>query len=275
MELNGAPAPPAGARPELSPAAEDYLVGIAALAERGRTVTGAALARCLGVSPPSVTQMVARLVQAGLVVPRVPRASRNLRSARKPVAGRGITLTTEGAAHAAWLLQRRRLCERFLEKIGGLDASAAARAACAAEHGLPERAIRRMAEMLRVSVRPRGVAPAAVSQTLETIPGDPGLGAPPPQACGRGERIRLTAERVDGPCASGHRAGDTFMLTRHTPAGLCGASYAALLPWIRWLLGDALEQPGPRLRAGHAAITQRCPGDGFVLWRAEALDAHE
>ncbi len=46
-------------------AAEDYLVGIAALAEGGERVLGARLARLLGVSPPSVTQMMRRLVISG------------------------------------------------------------------------------------------------------------------------------------------------------------------------------------------------------------------
>src|SRR5581483_12505668 len=49
-------------------AAEDYLVGIAALAEGGERVLGAQLARLLGVSPPSVTQMMRRLAAAQLVV---------------------------------------------------------------------------------------------------------------------------------------------------------------------------------------------------------------
>ncbi len=75
--------------------------------------------------------------------------------------------------------------------------------------------------------------------------------------------MRLTAVRVDGPCASGHIAGERFLLGTKTPAGLCGASYAALLPAVQRLLAaQAAGQTPP-------ALERRCPGDGYVLWRLE------
>jgi len=366
-------------------AAEDYLVGIAALAEGGERVLGAQLARLLGVSPPSVTQMMRRLAAAQLVVSGGSNGSL------------GITLTAHGQAIARWLLARRRVCECFFVDALGLDWPTALRAADRMEHGLSQGAVRQLHQALGAPTTcPHGNrldlldpnelsvpgAPAAAADTasvselcmncslglgivdtppaanasglpstragaalspllsLATAPAGArviverllgpaeqdaatlaylsGEGIKPGQAlivegtmpagdlvavrrarrrhimparlaaavevrlrpasrrkaavpaartlpppCRPSGCVRLTAVRVDGPCASGHVAGEHFFLGTKTPAGLCGASYAALLPAVqRLLVAQAAGQTPP-------ALVRRCPGDGYVLWRLE------
>ncbi len=366
-------------------AAEDYLVGIAALAEGGERVLGAQLARLLGVSPPSVTQMVRRLAAARLVV-----SGGSGRST-------GIALTARGGLAARWLLARRRVCECFFVDALGLDWPTAQRAADRMEHGLSHAAVRQLHQALGAPTTcPHGnrlnlldpesplghCAPATPVDTAESsepcvscslglevvdtpaaanasgLPGAragaalvptlslatapvgvrviverllgpveqdaaalaylsgegiaPGQAlivegtvpagdllvvrraqrrcivptrlaaavevrlqpasrrrearpAPPtlPPPCRPSGCVRLTAVRVDGPCASGHIAGERFLLGTKTPAGLCGASYAALLPAVQRLLAaQAAGQTPP-------ALERRCPGDGYVLWRLE------
>src|SRR5215471_5352365 len=82
---------------------EDYLVTIYRRLVAGEQVLGARLAEQLGVAPPSVTEMLARLRRDGLVH-----------------AGRPVRLTDEGMHVARTLVTRHRLVERFLVDTLGL-----------------------------------------------------------------------------------------------------------------------------------------------------------
>ncbi|HEU5316055.1 MAG TPA: iron dependent repressor, metal binding and dimerization domain protein [Chloroflexota bacterium] len=350
------------------PAAEDYLVAVAALAEAGGPVAGVQVARVLGVSEPSVTQMMHRLVEAGLVVAR---------STARPHTP-GIQLTEIGEAAGAWLLERRRVCEAFFVQAIGLGWSGARAAADRMEHALTPDGVVELhrslgsptscphgnalrfdtpgsrslppgegedfhggpGEMPVLPLRDLGVGETGVivrllggiEQDAEVIaylereriaPGDavivegtvpldgsvaarrgrrrfvlpapiagqvlvlvqprrPARGrkrspareparaakdALVPQPCRPTGALRLTAVQVDGPCESGHRAGDSFVVGKQTPRGLCSASYLALMPAAQRLLTRVAAQEQP---TELGSFTRRCPGDGFVLWRLEA-----
>ncbi len=85
-------------------AAEDYVKAIYELDERSGSVTTTALASKLGITPSSVSGMLAKLGGLGLVNHR-------------PYAD--VALTTEGTALAMRMLRRHRLIELYLvEKLG-------------------------------------------------------------------------------------------------------------------------------------------------------------
>ena len=62
---------------------------------------------------------------------------------------------------------------------------------------------------------------------------------------GMGYQITATVESIKGECNAGHTVGETFDLSCHNPAGLCGYCYHAIfanlqtfqfggkLPWWR------------------------------------------
>jgi DtxR family Mn-dependent transcriptional regulator len=373
----------------LGAAAEDYLLTVAAIAETDGAVTGAQVARLLGVSEPSVTQMIHRLAQAGLVAPRAAGRAAGQAAARSSDAGiappaarrrdgaaprsGGIRLTPAGGAAGAWLLLRRRVCESFFVDGIGLDWASALEAADRMEHALtldgvrqlhrtlgapttcphgnrlwldgdtpgdPPRAqedastpraepaeaddvagprLREVAAGAAVVVerlcgaveqdptalpylQRHGITPGATVILEESAPltdarivqsggqrctlaaalaaqivvreapavrqDEACLAAPAP--CRQSGAVLVTAVRVEGPCESGHRPGDRFLLDRQTPAGLCSATYASLLPCVQRALtvgsgGTTSEPIEPAER--------RCPGDGFVTWRVEQVDA--
>jgi DtxR family transcriptional regulator, Mn-dependent transcriptional regulator len=114
--------------------AEEYLEAIFKL-QRGREpVTVKRLAVELSVSPPSVSEMIARLRSAGLV--------------EEPAEGRGITLTDVGAAEGATLVRRHRLSERFLVDYLDMPWDAVHEEACKLEHVLSPEVEARLAEQL-------------------------------------------------------------------------------------------------------------------------------
>jgi len=110
----------------LSVAREDYLRAISKLEEGAQPVTVSALAGQMGVTPPSVTGMLQRLVADGLVA-HTPRA--------------GIRLTDQGEALALSVHRRHRLLETFLVQVLGLDWSEVHEEAEALEHHLSDRVV--------------------------------------------------------------------------------------------------------------------------------------
>jgi DtxR family Mn-dependent transcriptional regulator len=111
----------------LSRSREDYLKALLELGEpRGTTVTVGALARRLGVSPPSATNMLARLAGERLVT----------REARG-----GARLTAEGRRRATAMLRRHRLIETFLVRVLGLDWSDVHDDAEVLEHAVSDRVL--------------------------------------------------------------------------------------------------------------------------------------
>jgi DtxR family transcriptional regulator, Mn-dependent transcriptional regulator len=103
---------------------EEYLEAIGKLEERGDPVTTSALARKCRVAPPTVTEMLHRLTEQGLI----------RYEPRKEVA-----LTEAGRRLSATVIRRHRLWERFLQDVLGLKWDQVHEQACLLEHAtLPE-----------------------------------------------------------------------------------------------------------------------------------------
>ncbi|HTY37723.1 MAG TPA: metal-dependent transcriptional regulator [Bacteroidota bacterium] len=81
---------------------EDYLKSIYKLQESAGKVSTSSLSESLGVSPPSVTEMIKKLAEAGILT-------------YTPY--KGVVLTDEGRRRALKILRRHRLWELFLVQV--------------------------------------------------------------------------------------------------------------------------------------------------------------
>jgi len=111
---------------------EDALRTIFVLSGRGDEVTTSALARHLRVSAPTVSAMLRRLADHGLVERTDHRAS----------------LTPHGARHARHVVRRHRLLEAFLVRVVGLAPHEVHDEADALEHAVSDRLLDRIDELL-------------------------------------------------------------------------------------------------------------------------------
>lgn len=109
---------------ELTSAVQDYLKTIHSLGGAERVVSPMDIASRLGVRAPSVTGMLKRLTDAGLISYEM---------------GHGARLTAEGIAQARRVIRRHRLVELFLTKVLGLDWSEVDAEADALEHAISPR----------------------------------------------------------------------------------------------------------------------------------------
>ncbi|MGE5618835.1 MAG: FeoA domain-containing protein [Sphingomonadaceae bacterium] len=98
---------------------EEYLEALGRLEERGERITTSSLAKERQVSAPSVTEMLGRLSERGLISYQ-PRGE--------------ITLSDEGRALARSVMRRHRLWERFLHDILGFPWDRVHGEACKLEH---------------------------------------------------------------------------------------------------------------------------------------------
>ncbi len=71
---------------------------------------------------------------------------------------------------------------------------------------------------------------------------------------GIGYRVVATVTSITGPCGAGHQMGDTFEISCHNPAGLCGYFYHSIFPSLStfqfggelpWWKGDTIEVKCP------------------------------
>jgi DtxR family Mn-dependent transcriptional regulator len=120
-------------RADLTSAMEDYLKEIYHLQEAGGTVGTAALAARLGVAAPSVTHMVKRLHEVGLV-------------RHSPY--QGIELTTMGRTLALEVIRHHRLIELYLAEFLGMPWDKVHDEADRLEHVISEDLESRIAEKL-------------------------------------------------------------------------------------------------------------------------------
>ena len=90
---------------QATPAEDEYLQTIYWLEEAGLAITGAHVARAMQVSPPTVSEMVGRLEADGYI-------TRN--------EDRSLAFTEHGREHAAGVVSRHRLIERFLTDVLGI-----------------------------------------------------------------------------------------------------------------------------------------------------------
>jgi DtxR family Mn-dependent transcriptional regulator len=105
-------------------AVQDYLKAIHTLGGVDRTVSPVEIAAELAVRAPSVTGMLRRLAEAGLIRYEV---------------GKGAQLTEAGVAQARRVIRRHRLVELFLTRVLGLDWSEVDAEAEALEHAISPR----------------------------------------------------------------------------------------------------------------------------------------
>lgn len=92
------------ANPGLSRSVEDYLKAIYGLTERGEAASTSAIAELLAVQPASVTGMVKRMAESGLL---------------EHVPYRGVRLTGRGQRESLKVLRRHRIIETYLcERLG-------------------------------------------------------------------------------------------------------------------------------------------------------------
>ena len=117
----------------ISTSVEMYLKEAYRLAQEQGVVTTTSLAKALGVRPASVTGMLRKLVDRGLV--------RHERYGK-------IHLTDEGAGVAGVLLRRHHLCCRLLTDVLGMDPATAAERARFLEHVVDEEVEKRLAFLL-------------------------------------------------------------------------------------------------------------------------------
>ena len=113
--------------------AEDALRTIFVLSGRGGPVSTSALARQLQVSAPTVSSMLRRLEEHGLV---------------ERTADHLTTLTAHGAAHARHVVRRHRLLETFLVQVVGLAPDEVHDEADALEHAVSDRLLDRIDGLL-------------------------------------------------------------------------------------------------------------------------------
>ena len=107
--------------PSLSASLEDYLKEIYVLSLEGREVRVTDLAKCLGLTKPSVNRAVSTLKDQGLLT--------------HEHYGR-ISLTDEGRKMAKKIYENYRVMYRFLTEILGVDMETADREAHLMEHAL-------------------------------------------------------------------------------------------------------------------------------------------
>jgi DtxR family Mn-dependent transcriptional regulator len=132
----------AGTEATVSPAVARYLEAAFYIRGEGEPVRRARLAEWLGVSAPSVTQVVNRLIRDGLV-------------AEGP--GHSVELTDAGEHIAADIVRRHRIVEFWLVRTLGLDWVAADAEAQTLAHGISDLVLRRLHEAIgRPTACPHG-----------------------------------------------------------------------------------------------------------------------
>ena len=140
MPKSSAAAQPGAAH--FSTSVEDYLKAIYHLTETGEAASTNAIAQRLGLAAPSVTGMVKRLAEQGLV-----------RHERY----RGAELTTKGRRAALRTVRRHRVLEAYLVAFLGYDWGSVHDEAEKLEHAVSDALIERMAQALgNPSVDPHG-----------------------------------------------------------------------------------------------------------------------
>jgi len=159
----------------LSPSVEDYLKAIYGLCETGDAASTSAIAGALDVQPASVTGMVKRLAEAGLL---------------EHVPYRGVRLTTGGTREALRVLRRHRILETYLCERLGFAWDDVHGEAERLEHAASDELIEKMAAALEFPRHDPHGAP------IPTSTGDIESTGPATLADARpGERVRIRAVR--------------------------------------------------------------------------------
>jgi len=120
-------------QPPLTRSVEDYLKSVFHLTSQGGFATTSDIAAMLEVAPPSVSGMMKRLSETGLI---------------EHVPYRGVQLTPQGRRAALQMIRRHRILESYLTSKLGYDWGDVHVEAERLEHAVSEKLIERMAEAL-------------------------------------------------------------------------------------------------------------------------------
>src|SRR6266566_4524904 len=120
--------------PPLTRSVEDYLKAIYHLSSQGGFAATSDIAAMLEVAPPSVSGMVKRLSETGLI---------------EHVPYRGVQLTSQGRRAALRMIRRHRILELYLTQHLGYDWGSVHAEAERLEHAVSDELIERMASGLR------------------------------------------------------------------------------------------------------------------------------
>jgi len=190
--------------PSVSDAAGDYLKAIWSLSRDGPASTNAIAGR-LGFTPASVSGMLARLDEAGLV---------------EHVRYRGATLTEAGRREALRLIRRHRLVETFMIRDLGYRWDEVHDEAEALEHAVSDRFAERLADLLgHPSHDPHG---DPIPRPDGTVPPTPDL---PLTEVEHGARLRVArllsqdGAVLEHLAALGIEPGSTVRVTGREPLG--------------------------------------------------------
>lgn len=220
-------------QPPLTRSVEDYLKSIYHLTSQGGFATTSDIAAMLEIAPPSVSGMMKRLSETGLI---------------EHVPYRGVQLTPQGRRAALQMIRRHRILEVYLTQQLGYDWGDVHDEAERLEHAVSEKLIDRMSGAL----------------------GDPRYdphGAPIPTAAGEieeAELITLADARVGAELAL-RQVGD------EDPARLRYLAEQGLLPGTRMAVVDRQPFNGPTtVRIG---VETRVVGRELaaMLWCEEVL----
>ena len=113
---------------------EDYLKAIFDLSKNGNQASTTEISRILKVAPASVTEMLKKLSEKGLIE-------------HSPY--HGTTLTSDGKQIAEKIARKHRLLERFLHDVLKIDKSKVHKEACEMEHSLSDDAEESLCRFLR------------------------------------------------------------------------------------------------------------------------------
>jgi DtxR family Mn-dependent transcriptional regulator len=120
-------------QPPLTRSVEDYLKSVFHLTSQGGFATTSGIAEMLEIAPPSVSGMMKRLSETGLI---------------EHVPYRGVQLTPQGRRAALQMIRRHRILESYLTSKLGYDWGDVHVEAERLEHAVSEKLIERMAEAL-------------------------------------------------------------------------------------------------------------------------------
>ncbi len=160
-----------------SPQVEDYLKSIYRLQERGGKVSTSSLSGWLGISAPSVTEMIKKLADEGILT-------------YTPY--QGVELTSDGRRQALKILRRHRLWELFLVEVLKFPWHEIHEEADRLEHFTSEKLERRLDEALGFPHRdPHGDAIPTQDGEIEKIR------YRPLAAVGQGETVTIARVNDD------------------------------------------------------------------------------
>ncbi len=116
-----------------TPTIEEYLEAIYIMQSEDAAVISARVAERIGVSAPTMTDTLKRMIKQGYVVVNKQKE---------------ITLTEKGREAAEALVRRHRLSERWLTDVLGLDWATAHQEACKLEHAISPAVEERLSKVL-------------------------------------------------------------------------------------------------------------------------------